>query len=201
MKNKKKYVFKILIAGEGGSGKTTFIKRVITNKFIQDTEMTIGVEFHLHSFDLPNPYNRDEIFNITLQLWDFGGQERFHFMLPTYVTGAKASIILYDRTRSSSLFNMKSFVDIVRTDDKNIPLMLIGSKSDKVDSLIGGLDSMASDMMGEYNIFDKANISSKSGEGINDIFNKVALKILTDKGIIGKTEESATSRCSISQIA
>ena len=79
--------------------------------------------------------------------------------------------------------------------------MLVGSKSDKIDSLIGGLDEMADDLMGEYNFFDKANISSKSGDGIKNIFENISLKILTDKGVIGKNEESIASRSSISQIA
>ena len=43
----KKFVMKVVVAGAGGVGKTTLLTRAVTGKFVQQTSMTIGVEFHL----------------------------------------------------------------------------------------------------------------------------------------------------------
>ena len=70
----KKYILKILLAGEGGVGKTTLLHRYVEGKFSAETRMTIGVEFFLKEVEIDSHY-------CTLQLWDFGGQERFRFLL------------------------------------------------------------------------------------------------------------------------
>ncbi len=66
----KKFILKILTAGEGGVGKTTLLHRYVEGKFSADTKMTIGVEFFLKEVVIDGK-------QCTLQLWDFGGQERF----------------------------------------------------------------------------------------------------------------------------
>ncbi len=94
----KKYILKILTAGEGGVGKTTLLHRYVEGKFSGDTKMTIGVEFFLKEMELDGN-------QCTLQLWDFGGQERFRFLLDSYVMGAKGALLMFDLTRPMTLEN------------------------------------------------------------------------------------------------
>ena len=70
----------MLIAGQGGVGKTTLLNRAVTGKFVSNTSMTIGVEFHLLNTTIGDPDDENHL-DVTLQCWDFGGQERFRFML------------------------------------------------------------------------------------------------------------------------
>ncbi|MHA2330250.1 MAG: Rab family GTPase, partial [Candidatus Hodarchaeales archaeon] len=94
---KSKYIFKIIVVGEGGVGKTTFINRFANNKFVKDTKITIGAGF----YSFHNEVYKDTI--IKLQVWDFGGEKRFRFILPSYCHGAHGVIFTFDLTRSSSL--------------------------------------------------------------------------------------------------
>ncbi|MHA2474338.1 MAG: ADP-ribosylation factor-like protein [Promethearchaeota archaeon] len=62
----KKFILKILTAGDGGVGKTTLLHRYVEGRFSADTKMTIGVEFFLKETEIDSK-------QCTLQLWDFGG--------------------------------------------------------------------------------------------------------------------------------
>ncbi|TFH30686.1 MAG: GTP-binding protein [Promethearchaeota archaeon] len=131
---KKKYVFKVLVAGQGGVGKTTLLTRAVTGKFVQNTSMTIGVEFHLLNGSI-GPKDHPDSLDVVGQLWDFGGQERFRFMLDSYVAGARGALLLYDLTRLRTLDGLEEWVDIIRKQDPNLPILFVGTKIDRVDDI------------------------------------------------------------------
>ena len=126
MSTKKKYVIKLLVAGAGGVGKTTLLHKVTTGEFLINTQITIGVQFHLLNVQFG-----DSLF--VLQLWDFGGQERFRFMLDAYVAGAKGAMLLYDTTRIKTREekDIADWIGIIRKHDPNLPVLLIVTKIDK----------------------------------------------------------------------
>jgi small GTP-binding protein len=178
---KKKYVFKILVAGQGGVGKTTLLNRAVTGKFVQNTAMTIGVEFHLLSFVLGKPDDEAGL-NVVLQLWDFGGQERFRFMLDSYVAGARGVLLLYDLTRLRTLDGLEEWVTIVRKHDKNIPILFVGTKLDRVEDITVA-DDYAQEFMEPLHMFGHMKISSKDGTGVKDAFKTISRKILEMNGV------------------
>jgi len=163
-------VFKVLIAGDGGVGKTTLLHRYVSGKFILDTKMTLGVEI-LKKFVQIGDYN------VMLQLWDFGGQEQFRFMLKNYVLGAHGAIIMYDLTRFVSLQNVAEWVDIVRKGNPRLPLILIGGKKDLSDSIFIKPDDVLS-FKDQYNFFNNLQVSSKTGEGVQDVFDLLTKEML-----------------------
>ncbi|MCK4688545.1 MAG: GTP-binding protein, partial [Candidatus Lokiarchaeota archaeon] len=81
-------MFKICIFGDGGVGKTTLVKRYMTGVFKGDSTMTIGVDFHVKKLEING-------LNVSLQIWDFAGEDRFRFLLPSYVIGASGGIFMY----------------------------------------------------------------------------------------------------------
>ncbi|UYP47336.1 hypothetical protein NEF87_003621 [Candidatus Lokiarchaeum ossiferum] len=178
---KKKYVFKILVAGQGGVGKTTLLNRAVTGKFVQNTAMTIGVEFHLLNFTLGNEGSDDSL-NTTLQLWDFGGQERFRFMLDSYVAGARGALLLYDLTRLRTLDGLEEWVNIVRKHDKNLPILFVGTKLDRVEDITVA-DDYAHEFLEPLQMFGHMKISSKDGTGVKDAFKAISRKILEMNGV------------------
>lgn len=133
-----KNVLKICILGEGGVGKTTLTKRIITGAFDSKTKMTIGVDFHLLKTSIFDPLASeyaDDVPQIPIQaqIWDFAGEERFRFMLPRYCKGAVGGLILYDITRFSTTNYIDEWFSIWKDNaPKNSPLLLVATKSDLI---------------------------------------------------------------------
>ena len=83
--------FKCLLVGDGGVGKTTFVKRHLTGEFEKKYVATIGVEVHAMPFDT----NRGRlIFNV----WDTAGQEKFGGLRDGYYIQGQCAIIMFDVT-------------------------------------------------------------------------------------------------------
>jgi small GTP-binding protein len=118
--------FKIVIFGDAGTGKTTLTRRFLTNLFVSDSKMTIGVDFEVKSLIVLEK-------KVKLQIWDFGGEERFRFLLPTYVRGAKGGLFLYDITNYSSLAHIDDWLTVIRKEIKaedSFPIIVVGGKAD-----------------------------------------------------------------------
>ena len=120
-------MFKIVIFGDGGVGKTTLINRYLTGVFIGDSSMTIGVDFHVKKVDIDGK-------RVGLQIWDFAGENRFRFLMPSYVVGASGGVFMFDITRYTSLKNFNDWIEIFKTGYKantqQIPVLMVGSKLD-----------------------------------------------------------------------
>jgi small GTP-binding protein len=163
------HVFKILVAGEGGVGKTTLLLKYVNGTFCEDTSMTIGIQFHHKTI-------QQNGIEYSLQLWDFGGQDRFRFMLPSYAAGAKGAMLLYDTTRMATLENLTEWVKICRTHDPELPILFVGTKLDIVEDRSVPSD-MAKDYLTPLNMFDYIEVSSKTGENVDEAFNRIVARI------------------------
>ena len=86
---------KLVLAGDGGVGKTTLIHRYITNSFIDSTKLTIGAAFHTHEIQSGDH-------SVLVQIWDLGGQEQFKQMgiFDKYFKGATVTVVMFDLTTS-----------------------------------------------------------------------------------------------------
>jgi len=166
----KKFILKILLAGEGGVGKTTLLHRYVEGKFSAETRMTIGVEFFLKEVEIDSQY-------CTLQLWDFGGQQRFRFLLESYVLGAKGALLLFDLTRPITLEKLENWVGICRRGDPDLPILFLGTKHDLINNIMVS-DDYALDFKETFDLFDYLKVSSKSGENVLKAFNLLTRKIL-----------------------
>lgn len=166
---------KILTAGEGGVGKTTLLRRFVEGQFFSETKMTIGVEFFLKSIILGDN-------EITLQLWDFGGQERFRFLLGSYVLGAKGALLMFDLTRIATLEKLDQWVQIVRQNDPDLPILFLGTKIDLIED-INVSDDFALSYLESLNLFDYLKISSKTGENVEESFRRLIQEIFERQGI------------------
>jgi len=166
----KSKVLKTIITGEGGVGKTTLLHRYIEGRFQANTRLTIGVEFFLKELAID-----DE--SILLQIWDFGGQERFRFLLNNYVKGAKGALLLFDLTRPLTLNTLEEWVNICRSDDPELPILLVGSKAD-LEEMIAINEGFIKSLKNEFEFFDYIRISSKTGENVNKVFERIAREII-----------------------
>ncbi len=116
-------VFKFVIIGDGGIGKTTLTKVFCNNPYI-DQIMTIGIDIH----------SKDVVINdqkTVLQIWDVSGQSQFKFLIPDFVLGANGVILAYAQTRPESFINLDYWLNIIRIHANSAPIILISTKSDK----------------------------------------------------------------------
>nr|XP_002130668.1 ras-related protein Rab-32-like [Ciona intestinalis] len=132
---RKEYLFKVLVIGELGVGKTSVIKRYVHQIFSQHYRATIGVDFAL------KVVHWDGETLIRLQLWDIAGQERFGNMTRVYYREAVGAFIVFDATRASTfeaVNKWKNDLDnkVTLPDGRNIPTVLLGNK---IDQMRGGL--------------------------------------------------------------
>ncbi|MFW9864953.1 MAG: Rab family GTPase [Candidatus Thorarchaeota archaeon] len=163
-------VFKICIFGDGGVGKTTLISRYLTGVFKSDSDITIGVDFHVKKLDIEEK-------RVGLQIWDFAGEERFRFLLPSYVLGASGGIFMYDITRYSSLKNFQDWIEIFkqgyRGTPQNIPIIMVGSKLDLEYKRAVSRDE-AYNLAKENNLYGYIECSSKDGQNVHEVFLEIS---------------------------
>jgi len=173
-------LFKVCIFGDGGVGKTSLVKRYLTGLFVGDSTMTLGVDFHMKNFEFHGK-------RVSLQIWDFAGEDRFRFLLPGYVKGASGGIFMFDITRQSSLRNFEEWLKIFKegTEDSQIqvPIMMIGGKLDLHDRR-SVYSKEAVDLAKAYELLDYIECSAKTGENVEIIFYKLALELTRRARII-----------------
>ena len=173
-------MFKVCLFGDGGVGKTTLISRFLTDVFKGGSEITIGVDFHIKKLEIQEK-------RITLQIWDFAGEERFRFLLPSYVLGASGGIFMFDITRYSSLRNFQDWLNIVRQGYKGpleqIPILMVGSKLDLEYKRAVSRDE-AFELAKKNNLFGYIECSSKDGQNVQEVFLEIARIMMKKAKII-----------------
>ena len=119
--------YKIFLFGNGGVGKTTLVQRTLKKEFQRDTPITIGTNYYSKYFEI-------EGFTTLVHIWDFGGEDRFRHLLPSYAKDSDGGIFMYDITRRASLFCTGEWLSIfeqsLNNGKKKIPILLVGGKSD-----------------------------------------------------------------------
>ncbi|RWR96309.1 ras-related protein RIC2 [Cinnamomum micranthum f. kanehirae] len=118
------YLFKIVLIGDSGVGKSNLLSRFTRNEFSLESKSTIGVEFATRSLNVDGKV-------IKAQIWDTAGQERYRAITSAYYRGAVGALLVFDVTRHSTFENVERWLKELRDHtDPNIVVMLIGNKSD-----------------------------------------------------------------------
>ena len=118
-------LFKIVLVGDSGVGKTQLLSRFSRNEFTLESKTTIGVEFCTKTIT-----NEDGKV-IKAQIWDTAGQDRYRSVASAYYKGAVGALLVYDITKTESYENISKWMEeIEKNGSESIVLMLIGNKSD-----------------------------------------------------------------------
>ncbi|MFX1356100.1 MAG: GTP-binding protein [Promethearchaeota archaeon] len=160
------YLFKSIVVGDGGVGKTALTLRFSKGFFTEDYKMTIGVDFHVKTISI----DTDEgPIRCKLQLWDTGGQERFSSIRPMYYRGSLGVVLVYDVTNSASFEHLPQWIEEVRANIKaEVPILLVGNKSDLADQRAVSIDEL-NDFTRDFNLY-YMETSAKTGDGVGDCF-------------------------------
>lgn len=176
---KREHLYKILVIGELGTGKTSFIKRYVHQFFSQNYRATIGVDFALKVL------NWDQNTIIRLQLWDIAGQERFGNMTRVYYKEAVGAFIVFDVTRSATfdaVIKWKQDLDskVQLPDGKPIPCILLANKSDQQKQGIVTTPAKLDEYVKEHGFAGWFETSAKENVNIEEAAKSLVNKILTN---------------------
>jgi len=166
------YSNKVILTGDYQVGKTSLIRRFVENAFKRDYISTIGVQISKKTINLAD----ENIMNFII--WDIGGQS---FQMAPYrakfYNGANAALIVVDRTRPDHLKSVeKWYNDIKSSIPKNIPIIIVGNKSDLSDELVISKEEIR-DISKKFG-FHYILTSAKTGEHVNDAFLYIAYRVI-----------------------
>ncbi|CAL5388646.1 unnamed protein product [Camellia sinensis] len=135
------YLFKIVLIGDSGVGKSNILSRFTRNEFCLESKSTIGVEFATRTLQftilIQLNYTKEigncpvEGKTVKAQIWDTAGQERYRAITSAYYRGAVGAFLVYDITKRQTFDNVQRWLRELRDHaDSNIVIMMAGNKSD-----------------------------------------------------------------------
>jgi small GTP-binding protein len=172
--------YKICIFGESGVGKTTLARRYLNGYFEEDIKLTMGAEVFVKYIDIEN-------IKVVLQIWDFGGEEGFKFLLPMYSKGSSGGIFMFDLSNKSSLDRIEEWIEIFKkgliSSEKENPIVMVGGKLDLEDQ-IDVTETEAQNIAKVHNLYKYIECSSKTGVNVEIIFETLVRDILSFYNLI-----------------
>jgi len=117
------HMFKLLIIGDSGVGKSSLLVRFADNTFLPNYVATIGVDFKIRTLNINGE-------RVKLQIWDTAGQERFRTITSTYYRGTHGVIVVYDVCSGESFANVKRWLHEIDQNCDVVNRILVGNKDD-----------------------------------------------------------------------
>lgn len=164
------YLFKFIVIGDAGAGKSCLLHQFVENKFKKGSSHTIGVEFGSKIIRVGGR-------TIKLQIWDTAGQERYRSVTRSYYRGAAGALIVYDVTNRDSYNHLINWLADARTLARaDISIIAVGNKCDLKDKR--AVTFLEASRCAQENDILFLETSALTGEGVEEVFIKVARLIL-----------------------
>lgn len=163
------YIFKAIAIGDGGVGKTSIIRRYVHNQFDEKYKKTIGVAHAVKRANIKDT-------QITLTLWDTGGQELFDCVRPQYYRGSNGVLVVYDVTNRESFEHLDKWLKDIYDQCGNIPIILVANKIDLTNEKVIPREEGERYALKKNLTFYET--SAKTGKMIVDVLEKLARLML-----------------------
>lgn len=169
-KDKYDYLFKFIIIGDAGSGKSCLLHQFIENRFRKASSHTIGVEFGSKIIEVGGR-------SVKLQIWDTAGQERYRSVTRSYYRGAVGALIVYDITARDSYSHLINWLADARTLARaDISIIAVGNKCDLKEKR--AVTFLEASRCAQENDILFLETSALTGAGVEEVFANVARMIL-----------------------
>jgi len=172
------HLFKLLIIGDSGVGKSSILLRFTEDDFEEDQPCTIGVDFKVKMIEFANK-------KLNLTIWDTAGQEKFRSLTSSYYRGTQGIILVYDVTNRKSFEHLELWLGEIDmyTTNEDVVKLLVGNKIDRPDREVSkeeGAEFARSKAM----VFIEC--SAKTRLGIQQTFEELVQKILDTPTLYSK---------------
>lgn len=166
------HLFKLLIIGDSGVGKSSLLVRFADNHFSGNYITTIGVDFKIRTIEINGE-------RVKLQIWDTAGQERFRTITSTYYRGTHGVIVVYDVSSGESFANVKRWLHEIDANCDVVNRILVGNKNDDPDRKVVLTEDARrfADQMG-IQLFET---SAKDNINVEEMFRSVTTLVLKSK--------------------
>lgn len=168
----REFSFKVSVIGDYAVGKTSLIKRYMTDSFEEGYKATLGAAISNFESTVGND-------KVSLQVWDLAGQTSFRRVRVQYLFGTELAIVVFDLTRGESLECVPEWVEDVCQGAPEVLLYLVGNKCDlKEDRSVEVKSAQA--VMKKLNMMGFLETSAKEGINVQELFQIIA-KILHER--------------------
>ena len=163
-------LYKIVLAGDSGCGKTSIIYRHIRNEFDIDSATTYGGACNTLQITSPGGYK------LKMQLWDTAGQEKYRSLVKIYYRGAYVIIFVFDLSRIETRKNIQNwYTEYTTSYPDKIHMFLVGNKSD-IAQEDPEILSLIKTYIAKYH-FRYVKTSARDGTGIDVLFDDISARI------------------------
>jgi small GTP-binding protein len=159
-------LFRVITIGDTSVGKTSIISQLVHNRFSPDQQSTVGAMFVLHVEIV-----REQ--RIEMQVWDTAGQERFRALGPIYYRNAAAAIAVFDLTNQTSFQRLDDWIGaFLGTAGDQALVCVVGNKADLPGDF--AVEEERVQQWAEEHHYLYGKTSAKTGEGVQEVFRRVA---------------------------
>ncbi|RUS91512.1 hypothetical protein EGW08_000733 [Elysia chlorotica] len=164
------YLFKIVLIGDAGVGKTCVVQRFKSGTYTEKHGSTIGVDFTMKTLNIDGKL-------VKLQIWDTAGQERFRTITQSYYRSANGVIIAYDISKRGTFMAIPRWLeDVKRYAGTNVVQLLVGNKCD-LDDLREVSTEEAKNLAHSQSFIGAVETSAKENTNVDDTFLKMAKEL------------------------
>ena len=163
MSDKNYIIKKIILIGDAGVGKSSLFLKYDSNKFLDNYNSTIGIDYIFKNIE-------KEKFNLRLQIYDTAGQERYRSLIPNYIKNSDGIFLIFDLTKKQTFDSLEKWLGLIKEQkeiDKN-NLIILGNKLDLVSNREVTDEDI--DLFKDKNNFQIFTISAKNKENIDECF-------------------------------
>ena len=167
----KPQVYKILVFGECGVGKSTLNSQCFKELAFMNNESakvspkeTIGVSFYHDTLVIDGS-------EVKLQIWELTGKEKFQDLYKDYIQGAAGGIFVYDITNKSSIKNLDKWINYFKKTKKSvsIPIFMVGNKADLQEKRKISIEH-ANKLASSRSLIGSIEISAMNKKDVQDLF-------------------------------
>uniref|UniRef100_A0A8D8I8N6 Ras-related protein Rab-35 n=1 Tax=Culex pipiens TaxID=7175 RepID=A0A8D8I8N6_CULPI len=166
------HLFKLLIIGDSGVGKSSLLIRFSDNTFSGSYITTIGVDFKIRTVVINGE-------RVKLQIWDTAGQERFRTITNTYYRGTHGVIVVYDVTNGESFANVKRWLQEIESNCDVVNKVLVGNKNDDPNRKV--VITEDSDRFAKQMDIQLFETSAKDNLNVEEMFLAITEQVLRHK--------------------
>ena len=173
---------KIIFTGDSGVGKTSIINAIMGQKFSEEYEPSIGVDFFSKTIRYKGRL-------IKLQIWDSAGQEKFRSLIPNYIRGSSLIFLIFDISKKDSFEHLNEWITFITNIEKG-NIVIVGNKIDLKENRI--ITKEEAEKFCKEKNYDYFEVSAKEGININNLlYTSIAsLTIFNSLNTDGLTKEN-----------